>query len=76
MGLEVTGQEVVLQQDAVFQGLVPALDLALRLRVERSAAYMAHALGFDIFRQFACDVARAVVRQQPGPVVDMGLFAA
>ena len=32
-GLEVAGQEVVFQQDAVFQGLMPALDLALGLRV-------------------------------------------
>ena len=32
-GLEVAGQAVVLQQDAVFQGLMPALDLALGLRV-------------------------------------------
>lgn len=31
LGLEVTGQEVVFQEDAVFQGLVPALDLALGL---------------------------------------------
>ena len=29
-GLEVAGQEVVLQQDTVLQGLAPALDLALR----------------------------------------------
>ena len=29
LALEVAGQEVVFQQDAVFQGLVPALDLAL-----------------------------------------------
>jgi hypothetical protein len=35
--LEVAGQEVVFQQDAVFQGLVPALDLALGLRVYRGA---------------------------------------
>ena len=32
LGLEVAGQEVVFQQDAVLQGLVPALDLALGLR--------------------------------------------
>ena len=32
LGLEVSGQEVVFQEDAVLQGLVPALDLALRLR--------------------------------------------
>ena len=31
VGFEVAGQEVVFQQDAVFQGLVPALDLALGL---------------------------------------------
>jgi len=30
LGLEVAGQEVVLQQDAVLQGLVPAFDLAPR----------------------------------------------
>ena len=36
LGLKIAGQEVVLQQDAVFEGLVPALDLALRLRVARA----------------------------------------
>lgn len=36
------------QQDAVFQGLVSALDLALRLRVERNAAHMAHGLSLNI----------------------------
>ena len=30
-GLEIAGQEVVLEQDAVLEGLVPALDLALGL---------------------------------------------
>ena len=33
LDLKVAGQEVVFQQDAVLQGLVPALDLALGLRV-------------------------------------------
>ena len=33
LGLKVAGQEVVFQQDAVFQGLVPAFDLSLGLRV-------------------------------------------
>ncbi len=41
LGFEITRQEVVFQEDAVLQGLGPALDLALRLRVERSAAHMA-----------------------------------
>src|SRR3546814_4753834 len=60
LGFEVAGQEVVLQQDAVFQGLVPALDLALGLRVHGRAADMAHFVGLDIFGQFAGDVAGAV----------------
>ena len=40
--LEIAGQEVVFQQHAVLQGLVPALDLALGLGMHRSAADMAH----------------------------------
>jgi hypothetical protein len=31
LAFEVTGQVIVFQQDAVFQGLVPTLDLALGL---------------------------------------------
>lgn len=57
LGLKVAGQEVVLEQDAVFQGLVPALDLALGLRVARCAADVAHLVGFDVFHQFASDIA-------------------
>src|SRR5450432_2722077 len=51
LGLKVTGQEVVFQEDAVLQGLVPALDLTLGLGMERSATHMAHALSLDILRQ-------------------------
>ena len=76
LGFEIAGQEVVFEQDAVLEGLVPALDLALGLGMERRTADMAHALGFDVFGQFARDVARAVVAEQPGPVVHMGLIAA
>ena len=32
-GVEIARQEVVLQQDAVLEGLMPSFDLALRLRV-------------------------------------------
>ena len=74
LDLEIAGQEVVLQQDAVVQGLVPALDLTLRLRVERSAANVAHALGLDIVRQLACDVAGPVVGEKPRSVMDVGLI--
>jgi len=76
LGFEVAGQEVVFQQDAVLRGLMPALDLALGLGMERGAAHMAHALGFDIIRQFACDVAGTIVAEQPGPVGNMGLVTA
>ena len=34
--LEITGQVVVLEQNAVLERLVPALDLALRLMMQRS----------------------------------------
>jgi hypothetical protein len=42
LGLKVTGQEVVSQQDAVLEGLAPALDLALGLGM---AGYRAPLLG-------------------------------
>ncbi len=38
LGFEVSGQVIVFQQDAVFQGLVPTLDLALGLRMVGSAS--------------------------------------
>ena len=39
--LQICREEVVLQQDAVFQGLMPSLDLALCLRVARRMSLMA-----------------------------------
>ena len=38
LGLEVAGQIIVLKQDAVLERLMPALDLAVRLRVAGRAA--------------------------------------
>src|SRR3954452_8953135 len=43
-GLEIAGQIVVLEQDAVLQRLVPALDLALGLGMQRGAADVIKAL--------------------------------
>ena len=43
LGFEIAWQEVILQQDTVLQGLVPALDLALGLGMIRGAAHMRHA---------------------------------
>ena len=42
LGLKVAGQEVIFEQHLVFQGLVPAFDLALGLRMERCATYMVY----------------------------------
>ena len=74
--LQVTGQEVILQEDAVLQGLVPALNLALCLGMEWSAAYMAHAMRLDPLGQFTSDVAGAIVTEQPWFVQHSGLIAA
>ena len=41
---EVSGQEIVFQKDAVFERLVPALDLALGLWMVRRAARVGEAL--------------------------------
>ena len=54
---EITGQVVVFQQDAVLQGLVPALDLALGLWMVRGTADVIHLLVFEPISQFARDVA-------------------
>ena len=64
LALEVTGQEVVLEQDPVLEGLVPALDLALGLGMQRGAVDMAHALRLDPFGQLASDVAGTIVAEQ------------
>ena len=61
LGLQVPWQELVFQQDAFVQGLVPAFDLAWCLRMEGCAAHMAHLLCFDIFRQLACNIAGAII---------------
>ena len=41
LGFQNSGQELVLSQNAVFQGLMPALDFALGLRMKRRAAKVA-----------------------------------
>ncbi len=46
---EIARQVVVIEQDAVLEGLMPALDLALRLRVIRRTPHMLHALVCEPF---------------------------
>ena len=58
---EITREEVVFQQDAVFQRLMPALDLALGLWMIRCAACVQHAFVFQVLGQFPRDVAGAIV---------------
>ena len=47
--LEVAGQEVVFQQDAVLEGLMPAFDLALGLRMVRRTARVLYAFVLQPF---------------------------
>jgi len=49
LAFEITGEVVVLQQNPVLHGLMPAFDLALGLRMEWRAADMLHALPFQPF---------------------------
>ena len=64
----------MLEQDAVLEGLVPALDLALGLRVAWCAADVRHASPVEPFRQVARDVGGAVVGQQSRPMDNRDLI--
>jgi hypothetical protein len=63
-GLKLALQVVVFQEDAVLEGLVPALDLALRLGVIGRTADVIHAVFFEVFGEIARDVAGPVVTEQ------------
>ena len=56
LDLEIARQIVVLEQNAVLQRLVPALDLALGLGMERSAPDVSDAAIIEPFRKIAGDV--------------------
>ncbi len=53
---QITGEEIVLQQYAVLQRLVPAFDLALCLRMVWCAANVAHAVVAEPVSEVARDV--------------------
>jgi hypothetical protein len=76
LAFEVARQEVVFEQDAVLEGLVPALNLALGLGMHRSATDVAHGVGMDVVGQFAGNVTRAIVAEQARLMLDVGLIAA
>ena len=73
---EIAGKIVVFQQNAVLQGLVPALDLALRLGMIRRTAGMLHAFVLQPFCQISRDVTGAIVAEEPWLVDDVNLIAA
>ena|SRR5436190_3390447 len=56
-GFEVAWQIVVLKQDAVLQRLMPSLDLALGLRMQRRTTNMIKALVLEPSSEIAGDVA-------------------
>jgi len=60
-GFQVARQIIVLKQDPVLERLMPALDLALRLRVARRAAHVTHIAFVQPFGEVGRDVGRAIV---------------
>jgi hypothetical protein len=56
LAFEIAGPVIVLKQDAVLERLMPALDLALCLRVTRGAADVFHFLLIQPLREILCDV--------------------
>ena len=56
LAFEIAGQVIVLEQDAVLERLMPALDLALGLRVIRGAADVLYFLPVQPRRKILCDI--------------------
>ena len=56
LAFEIAGQVVMLEQDAVLERLMPALDLALGLRRERRSADVLHVLLIQPLREIRRDV--------------------
>ena len=75
-GFERAGQVMVFKQDPVLQRLVPAFDLALRLRMVRRAADVFHALAAEPDGEVTGDVGGAIVAEQSRQVNDRRLIAA
>ena len=61
LGFEIAGKEVVFQQDAVFESLVPALDLALSHWMIGRAAQVLDLAVVEPLGEIARDVAGPVV---------------
>jgi len=59
---ELTGEVVVLEQDAVLKRLMPALDLALGLRMTRRSPEVLDLLFLEPLSEIGRDVAGAIIR--------------
>jgi hypothetical protein len=64
LAFKIIGQILVFQQHPVFHGLVPSLNLALSLGMERGSTNMIHLVIFQPIGQITRDVAGPVVAQQ------------
>ena len=74
--LEISGQVLVFQQHPVFQCLMPALNLAMRLWVERCPAHIIHALGTQPFGHVGRDAGWPIVAEKMRFVRDVRTTAA
>ena len=74
LSFEITWQEVVFQQNAVLQGLMPTFDLALGLGMIRRTARVLHAFVLQPFSQVPRDVAGTVVAEQTRLMDDVDLI--
>jgi hypothetical protein len=61
LGFEIARQVVVLEQNAVLERLMPALDLALGHRMIGCATDVLHVLAIEPFRQVRREVAGAII---------------
>ena len=86
---QIAGQEVVLQENPVFHGLMPPFDLALGLGVVWRTTNVIHAFVLKIVCEIGCHIGRAPrhclsdqwrsngsIAKQPGLIRDLGLIAA
>ena len=78
-GLKLPFEEVVFEENAVLQGLVPAFDFVLGLRMHRGAANIFHALALEVFFVCACSLTgnspRVWPSGKPGACVDAPCLA-
>ena len=72
--LEIARQIVMLEKQAIFQRLMPALNLALGLRMTRRAANIIDAFSTQPSCQVFGHIARAIVGEQTRPWADIRLF--